>query len=265
MLATIFRDPVALAAAQAVAAAAVALAMMLAARRFRVHLERETVVALIRGIVQITAVGSILALLLRGPAWTGAIILAAMVVTAATIASQRARKIPGAFRAVLVGLGGGAGSLIVVMTLLGVIDASIASLLPVASMIIANAMNGAALAMERFAAEVESHAGLVETALALGADPQAAAAPYVQTAIRASLIPGINSLRSLGIVWIPGLMAGMVMSGSSPVPAGIYQFVVIATIFSASGLTALVTTLRIRRAIFSPADQLLLRPGASIV
>ena len=262
MLARIFADPLTRAGAQAAVAAALALAMMAVARRYRVHLEREILIAVARGLVQIVAVGSVLALLFRGPGWTSAFILAAMLVTAARIASHRVRAIPGAFGVALAGIGGGAGLLIVVMTLLGVIDPAITSLVPVASMIIANAMNAAALAIERFGSEVESHAGLIETALALGAGPDAAVSSQVQTAIKASLIPGINSLRSLGIVWIPGLMAGMVLSGSSPIPAGIYQFVVIATIFSASGLTSLISTRLIRHRIFSRADQLTLRPSA---
>ena len=67
-------------------------------------------------------------------------------------------------------------------------------------------------------------------------------------------------LKSLGIVWIPGVMAGMMVSGASPIYAGIYQFVVVAMILSASGITALVVTLLIRTRAFSPAEQLILRP-----
>ena len=77
----------------------------------------------------------------------------------------------------------------------------------------------------------------------------------------ASLIPAIDSLRSLGIVWIPGLMAGMLLSGSRPIYAAIYQFVVLAMIFAASGLTSLVSTLLIRSQAFTDAEQLRLRPG----
>jgi len=56
-------------------------------------------------------------------------------------------------------------------------------------------------------------------------------------------------------------MAGMLLSGSRPVYAAIYQFVVLAMIFAASGLTSLVSTLLIRNHVFTPAQQLLLRPG----
>src|SRR5207245_7441022 len=103
----------------------------------------------------------------------------------------------------------------------------------------------------------------IETALALGAGPNQSVSSYVQASFEASLIPAIDSLRSLGIVWIPGLMAGMLLSGARPVYAAIYQFVVLAMIFAASGLTALASTLLIRSHAFPPAEQLVLQPGRS--
>ena len=44
--------------------------------------------------------------------------------------------------------------------------------------------------------------------------------------------------KSLGLVWIPGVMAGMLVSGASPVYAGIFQFIIVAMILSASGTHA---------------------------
>jgi putative ABC transport system permease protein len=83
----------------------------------------------------------------------------------------------------------------------------------------------------------------------------------VQASFEASLIPAIDSIRSLGIVWIPGLMTGMLLSGARPLYAAIYQFVVLAMVLAASGLTSLTSTMLIRSRVFSPADQLLLQPG----
>jgi putative ABC transport system permease protein len=124
-------------------------------------------------------------------------------------------------------------------------------------------MNTNGLAMNRLRADVLAHVGEIETALALGADGKSSVAAYVQGSFEASLIPAIDSLRSLGIVWIPGLMAGMLLSGSRPIYAAVYQFVVLAMIFASSGLTSLVSTLLIRTRVFSPAEQLLLRPGSA--
>ena len=99
---------------------------------------------------------------------------------------------------------------------------------------IANAMNANGLALNRLRSDVLSHTGEIESALALGASGKTSIAPYVQESFEASLIPAIDSLRSLGIVWIPGLMAGMLLSGARPVYAAVYQFVVLAMIFAAS-------------------------------
>jgi putative ABC transport system permease protein len=56
-------------------------------------------------------------------------------------------------------------------------------------------------------------------------------------------------------------MAGMLLSGASPFYAAIYQFVVVAMIFTASGLTSLISTLLIQSHAFTPAEQLIIRPG----
>jgi putative ABC transport system permease protein len=96
------------------------------------------------------------------------------------------------------------------------LQVQIAMLVPVGSMIIANAMNGCAQAAERFKADVVAHVGQIEAELTLGADPATTVAPYVKSAVNASLLPRLDMLKSLGLVWIPGVMAGMVLSGASP-------------------------------------------------
>ncbi len=248
---------------QAAEAALLAFVVILLARRRNIHLEGEAALAMVRGLVQIIAVGSILVVLLRGPRWTAAFLLAAMILAAGATSARRAKGIPGAFQVSTYSIACGAGSVIAIMTGLGVIDTAITALIPIGSMLIANAMNTNGLALNRFRSDVLAHVGEIETALALGADPRQSVSPYVQASFEASLIPAIDSLRSLGIVWIPGLMAGMLLSGARPVYAAIYQFVVLAMIFAASGLTSLISTLLIRTHAFTSADQLSLRPGVS--
>jgi len=91
-----------------------------------------------------------------------------------------------------------------------------------------------------------SHVGEIEAGLALGAEPAVTVSPFVQSAVYASLLPRLDMLKSLGWVWIPGVMAGMVVSGASPVYAGIYQFIIVAMILSASGIAGLVVTVLLR-------------------
>ena len=240
-------------------AALAALAVVVLARRRRIHLERETLMALIRGLTQIMIIGSILVVMLRAPRWTSMIMLAAMTIAAAATSARRAKRIPGAFPVSLYAIAGGAGCVIALMAWAGVIGTAVTALVPVGSMLIANAMNANGLALDRFRSEIVAHTGQIEAGLALGAAPEQTVVRYVEAAYQASLIPAIDNLRSLGIVWIPGLMAGMVLSGSPPLYAAIYQFVVLAIIFASSGLTCLISTTLIRGRAFSPAEQLLLR------
>jgi putative ABC transport system permease protein len=247
--------------AQAAAAIVLCVAVVLLCRRFAVHVEREAAVSIGRGLLQMVAVGVVLALLLRGNLLIGALILLLMTVAAAFTASRRLKGIAApvllSFWAIL------AGSAVVIAFMLatGTLKSDITMLVPVGSMIIANAMNACAQAAERFRADVSSHVGQIEAALALGAAPDATVAPHVQSAVYASLLPRLDMLKSLGLVWIPGVMAGMLLSGASPVYAGIYQFIIVAMILAASGITGMVAILLMRRRAFSPAAQLVLRPG----
>jgi putative ABC transport system permease protein len=248
---------------QAFIAALLVMGVTLLARTRLIYMEREVLIALLRGFLQVLAVGSVLVLVLQGPGFTSVLILLAMMLVAANIAARRAKGIAGAFQVSLYGIGLGSGLVIVLMTALGVIKMEMTSLIPLGSMLIANAMNSNALALDRFKGELQAHTGEIEAGLALGADPKRVVTPYVRAAVHASMIPRVDTLRSLGIVWIPGVMAGMILAGSDPVYAAIYQFVVLAMIFAASALTSLVSTLLIRSRAFSPAEQLLLRKGTA--
>jgi putative ABC transport system permease protein len=261
MLSQIFHDPLTLRAAQAIGAATLALVVAFLAGWVSIRLLRETSVALVRGISQIIIVGFVLTFILGSAQWLSALVLVGMMLAGAIIAAQRTRQIPGVLQVSLSAIFLGAGLIIGVTVVVGMLDTTAATLIPVGSMIIANAMNTTALALDRFRADVEAHTGQIEAGLALGATPNVVISPYVQAAVRASMIPSMNNLRSLGIVWIPGLMAGMVLAGSDPVVAAIYQFVVVAMLFATAGTTSLLCTLFVRPRAFSPAAQLVLRPG----
>lgn len=242
----------------AIASASTFVVLVLARKRVP-GLLQELPIAELRGIVQIVLVGAILAFLLHGPPWVAIPVLAGMGLAAANIVRRRAKQIDYPFRMIFYSILGGAGPVLCLMAVTRVIPMTISILIPVGSMVIANTMNTLSLFLDRLRGEVVSHTGEIESALALGASPDTALMPGLNAAYRACLIPSIDNIRSLGIVWIPGIMAGMVLSGSSPLFAALYQFVVLATIFSAAALTCLVASLIVTRRLFSTNEQLLLR------
>jgi UDP-glucose/iron transport system permease protein len=245
--------------AQACGAIALCAALVLLCRRFAVHVEREAATSMVRGLVQMVFVGMVLAALLHGSLLVGVLILLAMTFAAAVTASRRAQDIEGSLLLSFYAIAAGSGVVITGMLATGMLSADIAVLVPIGSMIIANAMNACAQSVERFKADITAHAGQIEAGLALGADPGVTVAPYVQSAVYASLLPRLDMLKSLGLVWIPGVMAGMMVSGADPVYAGIYQFIIVAMILTASGVAGLITALLMRVRVFSEAAQLTLR------
>ena len=246
-------------AAECALAALVSYLVLLLVRRRGVNLLGELPLAQLRGMAQILVVGAILEWLLHGPQWSSLFVLGGMMLAAATIVRRRARKIPRAFILALTSIFSGAGSVLLAMIALGVIPLKVALLVPVGSMVIAQTMNMQSIFLDRLRGEIASHVGEIESALALGASPDIALGRYLRAAYRASMIPSMDNVKSLGIVWIPGIMAGMVLSGASPVYAALYQFVVLTTIFSAAALTCLVSSYLVTSRVFTAHEQLLLR------
>jgi putative ABC transport system permease protein len=259
MLTDLFNNAVLVGLAQAAAAAVLCVGVVLVCRRFGVRVEKETSVSLLRGLVQMSFVGVVLGLILKGTLLIGVLILLGMVVAAAVTASRRFADLPYAFEISLYSIGAGGGTAIIFMLVTRCLTADVTVLVPVGSMIIANSMNAAAQAMERFKADILSHVGQIEAALCLGAEPSISVSPYVQTSVYASLLPRLDMLKSLGLVWIPGVMAGMLVSGASPLYAGIYQFVIVAMILVASGISGMGVAALMQRRAFTSAAQLTLR------
>lgn len=256
MLKLLFHTQLTLGLAQAAVAALLTIVVAQLAARRGALIGREVPFALLRGLLQILAVGALLALLMRGPWWTAIPMLIAMILAAGTIIRQRVPELPGVYAISLACMCAGAGGVIAFMAIIGIVEPKITMLIPVGSMVIANNMNIQALFLNRLLGEVRSHRGEIESALALGAKPENAVAPYLRASFDASLIPAANNVRSLGIVWIPGIMAGMVLSGSSPVYAALFQFVVLGMIFTAGSLSCMLATYLVPRRIFTEHQQL---------
>jgi putative ABC transport system permease protein len=259
MLTRWIENQVWLGAAQAGVTMLAALMVVWLTGRLKLGLKKEILISLVRGVGQIVLVGFLLTVIFSADLWIAIPVILVMITAGSVMTIRRVRNIPHALRISFIGITAGAGLVITVMTFMGVINQDLTSIIPIGSMMVYGAMNTNALMMERFRSEVTSHVGQIEAGLALGASPEQVIRPYTRRAISAALTPNINGLRSLGIVWIPGAMAGMVLSGQNPAYAGFYQFVVSGSIFVTAGITVLISIVLLRSQVFSTAEQLLLR------
>ena len=251
------RDPVVWTGLAQVGAATVPAALVVLLSRQRgLRLESELSVAFARGLVQIVAVGLVIGVLLAVPLAWSALILLGMVGGATWISRQRGEGLPGVTEVSFLAITVGAGLVIATMTWAGAIEPTVRSLVPVGSLVIANAMKINGLALNRLKDELRDKRDEIEVGLALGGPPEAVLARHLRTSVQASLIPVVDSLKSLGWVWIPGVMAGMILGGANPVYAALYQFVIMAMIFAAGGLTSMLTSFLMSRRVVTEAEQL---------
>lgn len=129
-------------------------------------------------------------------------------------------------------------------------------LIPLAGMIIGNSMNGASLAAERLATEMRDRRDEIETALCLGASGRQASEIAVRRAYRAAIMPTVNTMAAMGIVSLPGMMTGQILSGTEPVVAVRYQIAIMCAITGAVGVTAYLIVLQGCRHYFNKAHQI---------
>ena len=95
--------------------------------------------------------------------------------------------------------------------------------IPLAGMVFANSMNTISLAGERFHVECQRGEEYLSARNA---------------AIEAAMIPQVNALLAVGLVSLPGMMTGQILSGIEPLTAARYQIMVMCMIFSTAGLSA---------------------------
>lgn len=189
-----------------------------------------------------------------------AVILAGMMVIASYTSARRARDIPQAFRVSGTSIIVASGAIIIVMVVLGVIPQQAEYLIPLGGMVIGNAMNITSLAMDRLRGEVANNTMMIDNMLALGAKPDQAVAPLIKRSVRASLIPTLDNMKTLGLVWIPGLMSGMIIGGMDPGKAAVFQLIIIFMILASNTIASIISTMELSKSVFGGAGELVYRP-----
>ena len=168
-------------------------------------------------------------------------------------------KLPGFYRIVSLSLFAGCGGITLYFCLLVVVPSPWYEpryLIPLAGMIIGNSINGACLAVERLVAEMAERQAEIETALCLGASSRQACQEPLRSAFRAALLPSINTMAAMGVVFLPGMMTGQILSGTDPLIAVKYQIAIMCAIVGSVALTSALLLLQAYRAYFTDAHQL---------
>ena len=224
----------------------------------KLKLEKETIISVIRAVVQLVAVGYVLEYLfgLNNPIFT-TLILLFMTFNAAYNAAKRGKGIRGGLWISFVSIAVGAGATLGILVLSGAIQFKPNQVVPVGGMIISNAMVALGLCYRQLTADFKIRRDEVEARLALGADLLPSSIEIVRDSIRTGMLPTIDSAKTLGIVSLPGMMTGLILAGTSPVSAIRYQIMVTFMLLSTTAISSFLACYLSYRGFFNSRKQLL--------
>lgn len=223
-------------------------------------LERSLLWASARAIVQLLAVGALLAVVFspRVPVAVSWLWVAFMIAFAAETIRRRAPEIPAARRLALVALGLASVVSLALLFGLGIFPVNARTVVPLGGMVVGNSLTATVVAARRVVGELSDKRAEVEARLALGQSSRDASRPYVREAVRTAMISQIESTKAVGLVFLPGAMTGLILAGEKPIQAVLVQAAVMFLILGAVATTAASMALALARRLFT-ADHRLIR------
>ncbi len=184
--------------------------------------------AMLRMLAQLLAIGYVLIYLFESDSyWVIAGVLTIMITVASWIAVRplgAARRASWPNSLVAIGITSILVLALVTQVVIGVEPwFSPRYVVPLGGMVVTGAMNAVSLAAERFQSETARDEPLLEAR---------------RSAFKTALIPITNMLFAVGVVSLPGMMTGQILSGVSPLIAAKYQIIVMAMFFGTGGIAA---------------------------
>lgn len=227
-------------------------------------LELSLALAAARTILQLLVLGYLLEFVFAfDNPWAVIIVLAIMLTLAAVVArNQISKKYPTLLPLVWVSI---LVSTVLTLTYTNLLVIQpqkwyeVQYVIPLAGIIVGNAMNAAAIAGERLVSTINASQLEIETHLSLGATPQQAVTQYRKDAIKAGLISTLNSMMVVGLVTLPGIMTGQLLSGINPLDTASYQILIMFMLAFANLITTLLVTYGLCRQFFNSVAQLIIK------
>jgi putative ABC transport system permease protein len=217
------------------------------------RLERQIVWATVRATVQLLLVGAALTLVIdpdRSLVWSW-LWVAAMIGYAGDVVRRRAPEVPRLLLLTVLAFTATGVISLGVLFGLGVFPAEGRTIVPLAGMMVGNAMNATIIAARRTVEELRDKRLEVEARLALGHPARTAARPYIGSALRTALIPQIETTKAVGLVFLPGAMTGLILAGVHPVDAVLVQAVVMFLVLGAAATNTTVIALGLVPRLFT--------------
>ena len=244
---------------------AASLILLLAFISWKMHLDMEKTIifSAIRMVIQLTLIGMILNFLFNTSAlWLISIIVLVMLSVAGYEVMSRQKHTLKGWR------GYGISTLSMFISSMTVLLLAVIVILqndpwytpqyliPLLGMILGNTMTSIALSIDRFTTLAMEQKCVIEARLLLGEHWYEAIAQLRHEAIRTGLMPIINSMAAAGIVSLPGMMTGQILSGTPPIEAVKYQILIMFLIAGATGIGTIIALWLVSRSLFDHRERL---------
>ena len=198
-------------------------------------------ISIARAGLQLLLLAMVLQLIISEVWWVFAWL--AVMLTVAVLTSSRSIGWSGrVIGAVALAMTAGVTVSVVLAFITGTVDFGPQYLLAIGGIIIGNSMSVSTLSARRMREQLRDHRDEVEGWLALGAPPRVSTLRFRAESVRLALTPGIDAAKTTGLVTLPGAFTGAVFAGASPMEAGLFQIVVLASILLTSAITAVLLT-----------------------
>jgi len=128
--------------------------------------------------------------------------------------------------------------------------------IPLLGMMLGNTMTGVSLALDKLTTTAWQQRAVIEARLILGQDWKTAIGDITRDSVRIGMIPMINAMAAAGIVSLPGMMTGQILSGTEPLEAVKYQILIMFLITAGTGFSAMLATWIGARHLFDDRQRL---------
>ncbi|GEN83860.1 UPF0014 membrane protein YjkA [Sporosarcina luteola] len=230
---------------------------LLLSKTLKLGLEIDTIIATVRSIVQLLAVGYVLKFVFDSENFLFIILMVALMIGAAT---QNARKKGKEIRGITWKL------IVTFLTIevvtqgiligLQIVPPTAQFIISISGMLIGNSMVLSILFLNRFASEIEGNRDETELILSLGGTPKQAIHRQLINAIKASMIPTIESQKTIGLVQLPGMMSGQIIAGADPIQAVQFQLIILFLLLSTAAVTSIMLGFLSYPALFNERMQM---------
>ena len=215
--------------------------VLIVMKRSRIQQSKLLLWASLRMTVQLVLAGWLLTYIFQHQHWAfTAVYLVAMLVFAVVRVLSKVKHLNHRFKWIISLSFVFAGMFVLCYFVLAVVGKSLFNpqyTIPLAGMILGNAMTGVNLGLKTFCDNVKDRRNEIETLLNLGVHPREILLPFANSALETALLPTLNTMLGMGIIYLPGMMTGQILSGTLPTTAIMYQIAIMVAICASVALT----------------------------